>query len=245
MKIKIISVHSQDNPFLVIEKPAFLPSAPLIEGEDSAITQAASLFPELKNVIGKKKIEYGLMHRLDTETSGLLLIASTQFSYDNLMEQQKSGNFEKTYEAICSFNKNEHEVLKAFPPLPKECQILKDGKTYKLESRFRFFGEKNREVRPVTGESGMAALKKCSEKTYETEIKIEKIENDRIKAICRIKEGFRHQVRCHLAWLNIPVVQDRLYNPDFDENATENLMFRATAIKFLHPLTGKLCTFKI
>ena len=57
-QITIIQKPSQDNPFIVLIKPRNLPSAPLMEGEDSAFTQAATIYPELLKVDGKKKIRF-------------------------------------------------------------------------------------------------------------------------------------------------------------------------------------------
>ena len=89
-KIKIIFEPDKNKPFLVIYKPKNLPSAPLNENDkNNALSQAIQLFPEIQNVIGKKQIEYGLLHRLDTATDGLLLICTTQECYDFLFEQQK------------------------------------------------------------------------------------------------------------------------------------------------------------
>ena len=77
-QIQIAIAPSKENPFVVIKKPRGLPSAPLFEGDECAFMQAAKLYPYLLEVSGKKAIEHGLVHRIDTETEGLLLIATTQ-----------------------------------------------------------------------------------------------------------------------------------------------------------------------
>ena len=87
-KIKIIFEPDKNKPFLVIYKPKNLPSAPLNKNDkNNALSQAIQIFPEIQNVTGKKQIEYGLLHRLDTATDGLLLICTTQECYDFLTEQ--------------------------------------------------------------------------------------------------------------------------------------------------------------
>ena len=119
--IRIIHVPSDDEPFAVIDKPRFLPSAPLYEGDDSAFTRAAAVYPFLLGVNGKKPCEHGLLHRIDTLTSGLLLVASTQAAYESLSTAQDSGLFVKTYRAVCRQLKGQEQC--GFAPLPHDFNI--------------------------------------------------------------------------------------------------------------------------
>ena len=219
-EIRVIQAPDAEHPFAVVYKPKGLPSAPLKEGEDSALSRVAEIFPQLKSVEGKKKVEYGLLHRIDTATSGLLLVASTQESYGFLSALQKEGKFVKYYRA--------------------EVDVPKGKKTEKeltLVSRFRPFGEKGRNVKPVFEDGSAADKKKCGNKVYSTYIKIEGN-----RAVCRITEGYRHQVRAHLAFCGFPICGDGLYN----ENARpgEELKFEAFRIEFVNPATGKLCFYE-
>lgn len=232
-QIQIVIEPSKENPFVVIKKPRGLPSAPLFEGDECAFTQAAKLYPNLLEVSGKKEIEHGLVHRIDTETEGLLLIAATQESYNAFINFQREGKFLKSYSAKCQKIEN---ALEGFPP----AEFLLENKSnsikkYTLSSKFRPFSLKSSQVRPVTSNSGKAAQKKCSEKLYTTEILLD---TDKLFAKCSIKEGFRHQVRCHLAWLGFPVRGDKLYNPLCSQN--EEMQFFADYLKFPHPLTGEI-----
>lgn len=230
--MKIISEPSAENPFLVLSKEAGLPSAPLYEGDRSAFTEAAEIFPELYNVKGKKEIEHGLVHRIDNETKGLILIASTQEAYDRIISYQKEDKFEKWYKAKTQSIQNEILRQNGFPEFAFEA----NNGVMNIKSYFRPFGEKNREVRPVTDSSGKAALKKCGTKIYTTQIEF----IDSETALCRITNGYRHQVRCHLAWSGNPVKGDKIYNP-FNKGILE---FEAFQIKFPHPYTGQILTFK-
>ncbi len=235
IQIEIIKEPTSDKPFLVIYKPKGLPSAPLSEDDkDNALAQAAAMYPEIKKVCGKKAIEYGLLHRLDTATDGLLLIAASQDCYDFLMTEQREGRFIKTYSALCDIIPDNAELLGGFPPVP--APSLRESSATKLTviSYFRPYGEGRKEVRPVTEASGKAALSKLgSKKLYTTKIEITKISDSQAKAVCEITEGYRHQVRCHLAWAGYPVSGDLLYNSD-KKNA-ENLLFSATKISFEYP----------
>ncbi len=229
--ISVILFPSKKDPFLVIKKRRGVPSAPLFENDKSALTSALSLFPFLSEVHGRKEIEKGLLHRLDTETEGLLLIASTQESFDFLLNAQKEGKFIKGYSAL--LQKTDTSVLGGFPVSPFSMGEIEKGESLLVSSFFRNYSTKGSQVRPVTENSSKVILKKSGEKLYSTEI----IFKDNLHAFCKIKEGFRHQVRCHLAWLGFPVKGDRLYNPLFKEG--ESLCFKADFLSFPHPLTGE------
>ena len=225
--IDIIKEPTPDRPYLVIYKPKGLPSAPLTaDDKDNALAQACAMYPQIKSVCGKKEIEYGLLHRLDTATDGLMVIASSQECYDFLMTEQREGRFIKTYRAQCDIIPDNADLLGGFPPVPSSPSTVR--------SYFRPYGQGRKEVRPVTEESGKAALSKLgSKKLYTTKIEITRISDTRATALCEITEGYRHQVRCHLAWAGYPVVGDALYNSD-KKNA-ENLLFSATKISFEYP----------
>ena len=227
IQIEILKEPTDVKPFLVIYKPKSLPSAPLTaDDNENALTQACAMYPQIKSVCGKKEIEYGLLHRLDTATDGLMVIASSQECYDFLMTEQREGRFIKTYRAQCDIIPDNSEVLGGFPPVPSSPSTVR--------SYFRPYGQGRKEVRPVTEESGKAALSKLgSKKLYTTKIEITRISDTRATALCEITEGYRHQVRCHLAWAGYPVVGDALYNSD-KKNA-ENLLFSATKISFEYP----------
>lgn len=232
-QIQVVIAPSKENPFIVIKKPRGLPSAPLFEGDECAFMQAAKLYPYLLEVSGKKAIEHGLVHRIDTETEGLLLIATTQESYNAFINFQREGKFLKGYSAKCQ---KIEKPLEGFPPAEFLLENKSDNiKKYTVSSRFRPFSLKSAQVRPVTDNSGKAAQKKCSEKIYTTEIILD---TDKFFAKCSIKEGYRHQVRSHLAWLGFPVRGDKLYNPLCSQN--EEMQFFADCLKFPHPLTGKI-----
>lgn len=216
-KIKIIVAPSEKNEFAVVFKPAGLASAPLKEGEDSALTQALRFFPEIKNVAGKKAVEYGLVHRIDTATSGILLIATTQRFYDDIQVQQKNGQFIKFYRAKIDGNEKNAE------------------KEFSVTSKFRSFGRNGRKVKPVFENSSAADKKKCGKKQYTTKIKIKGG-----CAECVICEGFRHQVRSHLAFCGFPIVGDTLYNPKYENSSGEKeFEFEAFKIEFFNPLENK------
>lgn len=231
-KIRIIFEPTEQKPFLIIYKPKGLPSAPLTsEDKENALSQAVELFPQIKNVKGRKEIEYGLLHRIDTQTDGLLIIAVSQKAFDFINAEQKEGRFLKYYTAECeisdTFNSSEKGIISSY---------------------FRPFGKGNKEVRPVTENSNTAALKKIGKKKlYSTEYQIISKKGNKCIVECKIKEGYRHQVRAHLAWIGLPITGDSLYNKksDFQNEETASVMkFSATKIEFEYP-RGDLNSYEI
>lgn len=231
---EIIHYCTDEEPYFVINKKRKIPSAPLFKNDYSAYTELQKQFPFLDEVHGKKEIEHGLIHRIDNETEGLILIASQQNFYDEMIYLQNENLFVKKYTALCEpflytpdskeFPKLELDVKKAFESKEK---IL-------VSSKFRPYGTGNTSVRPVNEFSGKAALKKCSKKNYSTQIEFGNIiqfnGKKLIEVHCSISQGYRHQVRCHLAWLGLPVYGDRLYNLLSNEN--DPFCFTASSFEF-------------
>lgn len=258
LKIQVLTEPSKENPFIVIYKPHNLPSAPLTKDDrNNALFQAGELFPEVYSVKGRKEIEYGLIHRLDTVTAGLILISLTQDFYDKMMKIQAQDKFIKYYWAQCDICTDNADTLGGFPPLYNSLHNYKCNDIVHTKSHFRSFGDGAKEVRPVTEKSGMAALKKLKSKTeYETEISLKDIneETHSAEVLCKITRGYRHQVRCHLAWAGLPIKNDPLYNSNFinkkivkdefgndelindlNESDLQEIMFEAIGFEFPHP----------
>ncbi len=244
-KIQVLFEPSSENPFAIIYKPSKLPCAPLKRGDDSALTQCLRLFPSLNNVKGKKEIEAGLLHRIDSVTSGLVLIASTQIAYDFLCQEQTENRFIKKYRATVL--KSEIDLRdKGFPPFNNKNEIqstVTENKKYTVESAFRYYGEKSSAVRPVTDLSGRSAKKKVEKNIYTTQINLTHLESKFYKAECTISKGFKHQVRCHLSWCGFPVVNDSVYC--FEPLQNKTFDFCAYSLEFNHPLTKEKMLFEL
>lgn len=239
-KIEFLNTPSKENPFLVISKPSGLPTAPLSAQDTyNALYLAAQTFPEILSVNGKKEIEHGLIHRIDTVTEGLILIATTQDAYENFINQQKNNKFTKFYTAICQKNQNKKEGFPDFPQPNIFCQ-----NEFQIQSYFRYFGQGRKEVRPVPVENQNKTQQKKVENTsiYTTNVKIISQQNDTVKVECNITKGFKHQVRCHLAWVNLPIKNDPIYNKN--ANPSEQIAFYASKLQFLHPVTNQIITFQ-
>lgn len=221
------SIIEETQDFLVVFKNHSVPSCPG-NTPNSCYELLAKDFPEITKVSGKKLGEGGLIHRLDTETAGLLLFAKNQEFYDLILKEQEEGRFLKYYTAYCSCF--EYDLNKDFFQ-PKT-----------LTSYFRPFGEKGAIVKPIFNleTETRANKKKCGKKQYTTNIlSVEKQLEQKIKdknlfllkIKCSIFAGFRHQVRSHLASQNLPVFGDEKYNPNYPK--AKPMLFFASGISFL------------
>jgi 23S rRNA pseudouridine1911/1915/1917 synthase len=221
-------VIAAEKNFVVLYKPHFMHTVPLKKGEGGTLLEWAALqFPKILEVRGKKIIEGGILHRLDFETAGIVLAATEQSFYDALVKQQSDGFFVKEYEAISAPQQNSSLFEKNFCVCEKKLCDIKV-----IESGFRAWGKGRKAVRPTS--NGVI---------YKTEIlhkeKICDSENYLFRV--RLQKGFRHQIRCHLAWVGFPILNDALYGGLC--SSADALSLNAISIKFIDPLTNDERTF--
>ncbi|UTC54748.1 pseudouridine synthase [Treponema sp. OMZ 906] len=195
-------------------------------------------------VRGKKAIEAGLLHRLDTDTRGLVLFAKDQAVYDFLAARQEAGQMIKTYCAFVEPNRVP-EIDNGYGFGATELSMLKEFAAAQrgiaaqlpltLESQFRNFGPGAKRVAPVV--SGSRHYKKDG-RLYTTVIEAADIlpSPPLIRVRCRLSRGYRHQVRAHLAAVGLPIVGDPLYAPQGaeaqPESAQVGLQLYAVSLEF-------------
>ena len=211
--------------YLVLYKPPRMHTVPLSNNKgNSLLDWVVVRFPEVREISGHKEIEGGILHRLDFETQGLLLCARTAETFQTFFNQQKSGNIIKEYEAVSHMGCT--EILPGFPPSPA-------ASVPEIESAFRPFGEGRKAVRPVLPHD----TRHKTDNLYRTEI-LSCIESEgRAFFNLRINKGFRHQIRCHLAWIGRPILNDDLYG-SASSSGPGFLALRASAISFIDPSTS-------
>ncbi|MDR2964261.1 MAG: RNA pseudouridine synthase [Treponema sp.] len=220
-------VIEETSDYAVVYKPARMHSVPLKEGEGGTLVDS---------------YDGQLMHRLDYETHGLVLFARNKESFNYFTDLQDRGEFVKEYSAVCAsaLKTNISTNKDGFPPPP---DITGNGI---IMSYFRPYGPGRKQVRPVIDAGSVPNKEIAKDKGgfYRTEI----INTQHCKGkdifTVRIKRGFRHQIRCHLAWIGFPILHDPLYG-ELDAgfvSAVEQTPFLALcahALFFTCPLTGK------
>lgn len=199
-----VDIIYEDENILAVNKPSGFSVFP--EGEEKGVALIDLLvdeFPELKK--SGEPPRYGIVHRLDKKTSGVLLVAKNNSTLEFLQEKFKKGEVEKRYIALCygliPYKTGVIETLMARSPKDRRKQkayplydILIKGKARKAITHYR-------------------VLKKIQNYTL-----IELV----------ILTGRKHQIRCHMAHLGYPIAGDDLYG--FRDTETVEGLFR----QFLH-----------
>jgi 23S rRNA pseudouridine1911/1915/1917 synthase len=183
MELKILY---EDKNLLAIDKPAGITVFPeKLTTEKTLIDYLLENFPNLKNV--GKPPRYGIIHRLDKETSGILLIAKNDKSLDFFQKQFKERRVIKKYLALVVGN------LK-----------IKEGKIETLIGR----SPKDRRKQKVylLGEPKSRGKRKAI--TFYKLLK--RFKNYDLIEV-ETKTGRKHQIRAHLSYLGHPVAGDKLY----------------------------------
>ncbi len=182
-------VRLQTPDLVVVEKPTGQPTAPIRDGEMGTLANAlVGRYPEMAG-IGHSPREPGLVHRLDTDTSGLVLAARTAVAFDELSQGLKLGKIEKAYLLVCQAeglgSAGEISIPIAHHPKDKKrmypCLHPRDVARYRPRDATTSF----RVVR-VAGEWALVEA--------------------------RATAAIRHQIRVHMAAIEHPLAGDTLYD---------------------------------
>jgi 23S rRNA pseudouridine1911/1915/1917 synthase len=203
------AIVAATNAYTVLYKPSALHTVPLQKASQKSLFDwCITQFPEVQSVRGKLPWEGGIVHRLDYHTKGLVLCARTQAAFDALWEQQDAGLFYKEYRA-----RSAHTPLKELPPgFPEQPPVQKAP--FDIHSAFRPFGIKRQAVRPVLSPS---------DRQYQTAVLDCFQQDEALVWTVGLYRGFRHQIRCHCAWLGYPLINDSLYGYERTDNDTVDL----------------------
>lgn len=204
----------EDDHLFAIDKPAGLPCLPLGEGDrETVMNGILAKFPEQAG-LDPAGWEGGMIHRLDNETSGLLLFAKTPEAKRRLSKLNHDGKIQKEYLAWVSGNPPERGViLKPIAHHPKNPRRM-----------------------VVAEEPGEA--KRLKARTARTQFEVLKRTPRHCLLRIGIHRGARHQIRVHLAWLGFPVVGDSLYGTDRPKGMNRHLL-HASRVFFSHPVHGR------
>ena len=222
-KLKIIY---EDNDLLIIDKPAGIIMHPGAGNYDKTIVNALIHYDKnsLSNI--GDELRPGIVHRIDKNTSGLVVIAKNNETHENLSKQF-----------------SEHTII-------REYQLLIWGKLRPSSGKIETYitrSSRNRQLMEVSTSKG-----KIAKTNYKT---IEIFENEKIPTLslveCKLETGRTHQIRVHMSYKGNSLVGDdkyrkkykKLKNVDQDvQKSITNLnrqFLHAKTLGFIHPRTNK------
>jgi 23S rRNA pseudouridine1911/1915/1917 synthase len=233
------AIVDETGDFAVVYKPPFMHSAPLgLLRADTLFEWYARRYPPVLALKGIKPAEGGLIHRLDYETEGLVLIGKTQPALDALLLGQRRGLIVKEYSALTERKAGENPPP-GFPPPPFG---EPPGASFCIRSFFRPWGPGRKAVRPA-GEGlspGRKGIAGDQGQPYTTEVLAWEQREGSACFRLRLRRGFRHQIRCHLSWIGRPVRRDTLYGaPEQGAESGRPFALRSRLISFPDPRTGE------
>ena len=208
-----LDIVYEDSDLLIVNKPGGLVVHPA-HGHYSG-TLVNGLLAHCTDLSGiNGKMRPGIVHRIDKDTSGLLMIAKNDLAHQHLAEQLKAHSIKRAYYALVQGVISEPAGLVDAPIGRHEIDRKKMAVTFKnsKEARTHYY-----------------VKERFAKNTF--------IE-------CRLETGRTHQIRVHMAYLGHPLVGDPLYgtrknNLDFPGQA-----LHAYALGFVHPRTGEELYFE-
>jgi 23S rRNA pseudouridine1911/1915/1917 synthase len=226
---KLEIVH-EDKDLLVINKPAGIIMHPGAGNYDQTIVNALMHYnKDALSTIGDE-LRPGIVHRIDKDTSGLIVIAKNNEVHENLSLQ---------------FSK--HTIIRVY-------QLLIWGKLRPSSGKIDTFitrSSKNRQMMEVSNSKGKRAIT-----NYKT---LEIFENDKTPTLslveCKLETGRTHQIRVHMTHMGNSIMGDGKYKKKYKklkniDTNLENLIYKldrqflhAKTLGFIHPRTDEEMTF--
>ena len=228
-KLKLDIIY-EDDDLLIINKPAGIIMHPGAGNYDKTIVNALIHYnKDSLSTIGDE-LRPGIVHRIDKDTSGLVVIAKNNEVHENLSRQFSEHNIARVY------------------------QLLIWGKLRPSSGKIDTFitrSSKNRQMMEVSISKGKRAIT-----NYKT---IEVFENDKTPTLslveCRLETGRTHQIRVHMTHLGNSIMGDGKYKKKYKklkniDTNLENLIYKldrqflhAKTLGFIHPRTSEEMVF--
>lgn len=209
-----LEVVYEDSDLLVVNKPKGMVVHPAAGNYDGTLVNALMYHcgDSLSGINGVMRP--GIVHRIDKDTSGLLIVAKNDCAHSGLAEQIKEHSFLREYEAVVYGNiKNDSGTVDApigrhHTDRKKMCVTTKNSRN--AVTHYEVLGRYN----------GFTHLK------------------------LRLETGRTHQIRVHMAHIGHPVAGDAVYGPKKVIASLNGQCLHARVIGFVHPVSGEYLSFK-
>lgn len=208
-----LDIIYEDDDVVVVNKARGMVVHPAAGNYNGTLVNA--LLYHCKNLSGiNGVIRPGIVHRLDKDTSGIMICAKNDSAHLSLSEQIQSKTAQRTYLAVVRGNvKNDSGII--------ETQIARD--------------KNDRKKMAVVTEGGRQAI---------TEYEVAERFGKYTVVKCRLKTGRTHQIRVHMEYLGYPLVGDPKYSPMKTPFAINGQALHSLTLSFTHPRTGERLTFE-
>ena len=207
-----LDIVYEDDDVLVINKPKGLVVHPAA-GHWSGTLVNALMFhckDRLSGINGQ--LRPGIVHRIDMDTSGLLIVAKNDFAHQSLAEQLQDHSLSRTYVCIVVGGmKDDRGVIDA--PIGRH----------------------------PTDRKKMAVTEKNSKNAVTHWQVLERFDRYTLLQ-CKLETGRTHQIRVHLSWRNHPILGDMVYGSKKPELGQSSQCLHARELTFCHPRTGEPIT---
>ena len=192
-----------DKNFLALNKPSgLLVHSTKISKELTLVDWLLKHYPDVKNVGDEPKIRPGIVHRLDRDTSGVILVARNQKYFEYLKNLFQNRQIKKTYLALVY-----GEIKSKIGTIEKPIS-LKPGSVKRTIWKGKMEKEAITEYKLVKFLKGFSLVR-----VYP-------------------KTGRTHQIRIHLASIGHPIVGDNLYGPKINPLGLNRLFLHAESLEF-------------
>ncbi|PKM50273.1 MAG: RNA pseudouridine synthase [Firmicutes bacterium HGW-Firmicutes-7] len=211
-----LNIVFEDSDFLIINKPQNMVVHPAPGHYEDTLVNGVLFHckDELSGINGISRP--GIVHRIDKNTSGLLVICKNDKAHVSIAEQLKNHTITRKYEAIVYNNIKEDEGIIDAPI----------GRHHT-----------NRQLMAINYKNGKAAITH-----YRV---IERLNNQYTYVELTLETGRTHQIRVHMASLHHPLLGDDIYGPKNKKAPVKLLgqVLHAKTLGFIHPSTGEYVEF--
>lgn len=208
-----LDIIYEDDDVVVVNKPRGMVVHPAAGNYSGTLVNA--LLYHCKNLSGiNGVIRPGIVHRLDKDTSGIMICAKNDAAHVSLSQQIQNKTAQRTYLAVVRGNiKTDEGVI--------ETLIARD--------------KNDRKKMAVVKEDGRQAI---------TEYRVLERFGKYTIVRCRLRTGRTHQIRVHMEYLGYPLVGDPKYSPMKTPFAINGQALHSQTLEFDHPRTGQRLHFE-